>query len=94
MNKGTVLKQSLLYDLFFLSFVFLFTVFAAIDSFIRISQYKYVIQFLLDGSDTARIFTFYHVGDLFWQGQASFFYDLIIFDDVDGDIVIDKTKYI
>ena len=51
-----------------------------------------MIQTLLDGSDAARILTFNNVCDLFRKFQFSFFNDLFIFNDVDGDVVIDKAE--
>ena len=51
-----------------------------------------MIQALLDGSDAAWVLTFDDVCDLFWKFQDPFFDDLFVFDDVDGDVVIDETE--
>ena len=47
---------------------------------------------MLDRCDAARILAFDHIDDLFWKVQLFLVYDLTVFDDVDGDIVVDKTK--
>ena len=72
--------------------IFLFTVFAAVNFLFLVRQNKYMIQTLLNGSDAAGIFAFDDVRDLFWQSEDFFLHDLFILDDVDGDVVIDKTK--
>ena len=72
--------------------VFLFAVFAAVYFFFRIGKDEYMIQTLLDRSDAARVFAFDNICDLFRKFQDPFFNDLFIFDDVYGNVVIDKTK--
>ena len=49
-------------------------------------------QSLLDGSDAALVLAFDDVCDLFWKFQDPFLNDLLVFDDVDGDVVIDETE--
>ena len=51
-----------------------------------------MIQALLDGSDAAWVLTFDDVCDLFWKFQDPFLNDLLVFDDVDGEVVIDETE--
>ena len=51
-----------------------------------------MIQFLFDGCDTSWIFAADHIFDLFRKLKQFLFYDLFILDDVDCDVVIDKTK--
>ena len=85
--------------LFLLSFflfvsVFLFAVFAAVDPLLRISQKEDLLKLLLDGSDTARVFAFCYVMDLFRKRKRFLFHDLIIFYDIDCDVVIDESQCI
>jgi len=95
MDVSVGLASIFAYRLFFLLWsVFLFAVFTAVYFFFRIGQDKNVIQFLLNGSDTARILTFYNVLDLFWKREGFLFDDLIILDDIYRDVVIDETKYV
>lgn len=49
--------------------VFLFTVFAAVDLVLLIRENKYMIQFLLDGSDASRILALDHIADLFRERE-------------------------
>ncbi len=83
-----------MYGLFFPSAVFLFAVFAPVDLILLISEYEYVIQALLDGCDAARVFAADHIADLFGQFQIFLLDDLLIFDNVDRDVVIDKSEYV
>ena len=81
-----------MYGLFFPSAVFLFAVFAPVDLILLIGEYEYVIQALLDGCDAARVFAADHIADLFGQFQIFLFNDLLIFNNVDRDIVIDESE--
>ena len=72
--------------------IFLFTVFASVNFFFRVGKDKYLIQTLLDGSDAARVLAFDNICDLLWKFQDPFLNDLLVFDDVDGDVVIDETE--
>ena len=72
--------------------IFLFAVFTSVNFFFRVGKDKYLIQTLLDGSDAARVLAFDNICDLLWKLQDSFFNDLLVFDDVDGDNVIDETE--
>lgn len=72
--------------------VFLFAIFAAVNLALSVSQNKNLIQFLLNGSDAAGIFALNDIFDLTWQVQFFFLHNLVIFDDIDGDIVIDEAK--
>lgn len=51
-------------------------------------------QSLLDGSDASGVAAFDDVFDLFGKYQYLLLYDLTIFDDVDGDVVVDECQYI
>lgn len=77
----------------FLAFaVFLFAVFAAVDLFFLIGEDKYVGQSLLNGSDASGVAAFDDVFDLFGKYQFLLLYDLTVFDDVDGDVVVDEGQ--
>lgn len=51
-------------------------------------------QSLFDGSDASGVAAFDDVFDLFGKYQFFFFYNLTVFDDVDGDVVVDECQYI
>ena len=72
--------------------IFLLTILTSVNFLLRVGKDEYVIQTLLDGSDAARVLAFDNICDLLWKLQDSFFNDLLVFDDVDGDIVIDETE--
>mgnify|MGYP001702059414 CR=1 FL=1 len=72
--------------------VFLFAIFASVNFVLLIGKNKYLVKALLDGSDAAWVLTFDDVCDLFWKFQDPFLNDLLVFDDVDGDVVIDETE--
>lgn len=72
--------------------VLLFTVFAAVDLVFLIREDKYMIQFLLNGSDASRIFAFDHVADLFRKRERLFGDDLSVLDNVHSDIVINEAE--
>ena len=74
--------------------VFLFAVFAAVDLFFLIGEDEYVGQSLLNGSDASGVAAFDDVFDLFGKYQYLLLYDLTIFDDIDGDVVVDECQYI
>ena len=72
--------------------MFLLTILTSVNFLLRVGKDEYVIQTLLDGSDAARVLAFDDVCDLFWKFQDPFLNDLLVFDDVDGDVVIDETE--
>ena len=72
--------------------IFFVAVSAAVNFLFFIGKDKDLIQSVLDRCDAARILAFDHIDDLFWKVQLFLVYDLTVFDDVDGDIVVDKTK--
>ena len=74
--------------------IFLFAIFAAVYFFFFVCQDEDLIQFLLNGSDTAGIFAPDHIDHLFGQMQIFLFGDLPIFDHVHGNIVVDKAQNI
>ena len=49
-------------------------------------------QSLLDGSDASGVAAFDDVFDLFGKYQFLLLYDLTVFDDVDGDVVVDIAE--
>ena len=49
-------------------------------------------QSLLDGSDASGVAAFDDIFDLFGKYQFFFLYNLTVFDDVDGDVVIDECQ--
>ena len=49
-------------------------------------------QSLLDGSDASGVAAFDDVFDLFGKYQYLLLYDLTIFDDIDGDVMVDKAE--
>ena len=51
-------------------------------------------QSLFDGSDASGVAAFDDVFDLFGKYQLLLLYDLTVFDDVDGDVVVDECQYI
>lgn len=49
-------------------------------------------QSLLDGSDASGVAAFDDIFDLFGKYQFFLLYDLTVFDDVDGDVVVDECQ--
>ena len=49
-------------------------------------------QSLLDGSDASGVAAFDDVFDLFGKYQFLLLYNLTVFDDVDGDVVVDIAE--
>ena len=74
--------------------VFLLAVFAAVDFPLLVGQKEDLVKLLLDGGDTARILAGYDIGYLAGQMQLALFYDFVILDDIDRDIVVDKAENI
>ena len=72
--------------------VFLLTIFTSVNLILLICQNKHLIQSLLDGSDTAGIFTSDHVYNLLRKTKVFFLNDLLILNNIYGDIVINETK--
>lgn len=58
---------------------------------LRIGKDEYMIQFLLDGGDTTWVLAFDHIYDLLWKRKFLFLSNISVFDDIDGDVVIDKS---
>ena len=73
---------------FFLRFKFCLTIFAPIHLVFRVGEHKDLLQFLLDRSNTARIFTKNHVMYFLRQMELLFFNDLVILNDIDCDAVV------
>ena len=74
--------------------IFFFAVFTAVGLSFRIGQDKHVVQSLLDRGDTARIFAADNIFDLFRKVKLPFFYNFLILDDIDGNVVVDKCQHI
>ena len=74
--------------------ILFFTVFAAIDFFLWVGEDEYMIQPLFNGCDTSRILAADDVGNLLWKMQAFLGYNLRIFDEIDGDVVVNKAQHI
>ena len=72
--------------------ILFFTVFAAIDFFLWVGEDEYMIQPLFNGCDTSRILAADDVGNLLWKMQAFLGYNLRIFDEIDGDVVVNKAQ--
>lgn len=87
-NKGAVKKDLFSVFLFFLLF---FTVLAPVNFFFRVGENKYLVQFLFYGSDASGIFAFYDIDNLFWQMEFFLFHDVVIFYDINRDIVVNKS---
>ena len=68
---------------------FFFTVFAAINFLVRVSEDEDLRQLLLNGGDAARVFTLEHAADALRQLERALFHKFPIADDVDGDARID-----
>ena len=51
-------------------------------------------QLLLNGGDAARVFAVDHIGDLFRKLQGFFLGDLVVTDDIDGNVVVNVAQYI
>ena len=49
-------------------------------------------QSLLNGSDASGVAAFDDVFDLFGKYQFLLLYNLTVFDDVDGDVVVDEGQ--
>ena len=64
MGKPDRLSDALIKETLSSPAVFLFAVFASVDLIFFVSENKDMIQFLLDGCDTSRIFAADHIADL------------------------------
>lgn len=78
----------------FMSLVFFFTVFAAVSLGRSVCQQENLVQFLFNGSDAPGILAFYNIFNFFWEFKFPFFYNFFPFDDVDGDVMVDKAQYV
>lgn len=74
--------------------VLLLAVFAAVSLGLLIRKQEDLIQTLLDRGDAARVLTGDDVDELLWKRQFLFVDNYAVLDDVDGDVMIDKTEYI
>ena len=74
--------------------VFFLTVFAAVDFTLLVGQEEDLIQLLLNGGNAAGIAAADNIFDFLWEMKLPLFYNFVILDDVDCDIVVDKAKNI
>lgn len=72
--------------------VLLITVPAAVDLVLLIRQVEDLVKPLLDRGDTSRILAVDDIDQLFGKLQLLLLDDLAIFDDVDGDGMVDEAK--
>ena len=72
--------------------IFLLAVLAAIDFVLRIGKNENVIQFLLDRSDTSRIFAADYICDLFREAERFFIYNLRVFNNIDSDVMVNESE--
>ena len=75
-------------------FVFFFAVQAAIGLLFLIGQEEDMWKLLLDGGDAAGVLTVDHIGETLGKLDRFLFYDLLVFDDVNGDVMVDVTKHV
>lgn len=80
--------------IFFGLFKFFLAVDASVGLFLRICQGEDLSEFLLDGSDTARILALDDIDDLFRVGKILFLGNLAAADHIDRDLLADKTEHI
>ena len=72
--------------------VFFLAVSAAVDFVRLIGQEENLVKLLLDRGNTTRIFTGDDILDAFWQMQDFFLDNLIILDDIDSNVMVDKAE--
>ena len=71
-----------------------FTINASVSFVLSVCQLKYMWQFLLNGSNTARVFTFDDVGDGFRHCQFFLFDNFAATDNVNRHMAPDETENI
>ena len=72
--------------------VLFFAVFAPVHLIFLISQDEDMIQLLFDGGDASGVLAPDNVFDLFGELQFFFLHDLSVFDNIDSDIMVDKSE--
>ena len=72
--------------------VFFLAVSAAVDFVRLIGQEENLVKLLLDRGNTTRIFTGDDILDTFWQMQDFFLDNLIVLDDIDSNVMVDKAE--
>ena len=72
--------------------IFLRSYLQSVDFLFLIGQEEDLVEFLLDGSNAARIPAGDDILDLLWKVQLLFLIDLVVLDDVDCDIVVDEAR--
>ncbi len=90
--RSTFSSKSLYFLSFQSSMILLFTIFTAIDLIFLISQKENMFQSLFNGGDTPGIFAADDIYNLFRKFQLLLFYNLSIFYNIHGDIVVNKTQ--
>lgn len=90
-------KRGLFYAVFLSAVwigIFFFTVFAAVNFFCLIGEKEDLVEFLLNGSDAAWVLAPDDILYLFWHVKLLFLYDLGILDDIDRNVVVNKSENI
>lgn len=72
--------------------VFFLAVSAAVDFVRLIGQEENLVKLLLDRGDTTGIFAGNDILDKLWQMQDFFLDDLIVLDDIDSNVMVDKAQ--
>ena len=73
--------------------IFLLAILTPVNLILFICKNKNLIQSLLDGSDAARILAFDHVDNLLRKTKVFLLNNLLVLDDVYGDVVIDDDMF-
>lgn len=79
-------------NMLFIFTILFFAIFAAVYFPLSIGQYEYMVKLLLDGCDTPGVSAFDHIGDLLWHLQIQLFHNDAVLDDIDCDVMVDKTE--
>ena len=83
--------QIMSYRLFGRFGIFLFTVFAAVNFLLLVRQYEDVGKFLLNGGNTSGVSAFDDIFNLLGEDKLFLFHDFTVFDNIYGDVVVDKS---
>lgn len=74
--------------------IFFFTILAAVYLLLLIGEVEYLIKLLFNGGYTSWVLALYDVGNSLRECELLLFNDSAVFDYVDSDIVVDKSKNI
>jgi len=81
-------------QILFFTFIFGLTVSAAVHFPLLVSEEEYLIEPLLDRSDTARILAGNNIHDLLRKSELALFDDFAVFYNIDRNIVVNKAENI